>query len=345
MKALVWLLLSVPFISTCAIERPIPPAAQVLYQPRIPAGLTHPLPVPPANPMTSEKIALGRQLFFETMLSKDNSLSCSSCHNPDNGYSDDRRFSLGIGRIQGKRNAPSLLNVAYRSPLFWDGRASSLEEQVLEVVSSPEELGGIPEEAVDRLRSSRYYRTLFLKAFGSEKITLERVAFAIASFERTLLSGDSSFDLSQKADRPRPLMEAARRGLALFRGKANCHICHREPLFTDNRFHNTGVSWDANPRDLGLAEVTGREDDRGKFRTPPLRDLLHSAPYMHDGSMASLEEVIDFYSRGGNPNPNVDPAIQPIRLTPSEKADLALFLRSLNGTSWQEAKWPRQLIR
>lgn len=301
------------------------------------------VPTPVDNPLTVAKAKLGKYLFFDLRLSRDQSVSCSSCHRPHRGYTDAVATPTGVGGT-GRRNAPSLLNVVYRTPLFWDGRVGSLEEQVEAVITSPREMDNTPETVVERLRASHLYRSFFRDAFGSEEITMERIAQAIASFERTILSADSTFDRSLDAENPRPLTDAARRGFQLFTGKAQCSLCHSGPIFSDNGFYNLGVGWDRPDRDLGRYEDTALEEDRGRFKTPTLRDLVHTAPYMHDGSMESLEEVIDFFDRGGGPNPYLDPRMKPLNLTQREKADLAAFLRSLSGTTWQEPKWPENLI-
>ena len=289
------------------------------------------LPVPQDNPLTVEKVELGRHLFFEKRLSRDGSLACASCHLPDRAFADSRPVAVGIGGMRGRRNAPSLLNRAYGRTMFWDGRAGSLEEQALAPMESPAELGNSHEEIVRRLAASREYRRRFERAFGTERVTIERVAQAIASFERTLLSGHSAFDRYEVFEEEDALSESARRGLALFHGKARCVLCHSGPLFTDESFHNTGVSWRKEPSDLGRFEVTAQDKDRGTFKTPSLRDVEHTAPYMHDGSLATLKEVVDFYDRGGRNNTNLDAEIRPLGLTPSEKRALVAFLRALGG--------------
>ena len=324
------------FIGTEAIDTYPLGSPDGHYLSTLPRGLHSFLPVPPGNPLTPEKVELGRYLFFEPRLSQDGTVSCASCHDPATAYSDGRSLSLGIGGAEGRRNAPSLLNVAYRSPLFWDGRVKTLEEQILKVVTNPVEFGSTPEAAIRRLETSRFHRLLYQRAFGTEQITLKGVSQAIASFERTLLSGDSVYDRSRQAGNPWLLSVQAHDGLRLFRGRANCSFCHRGSLFSDNRFHNTGVGWAEEPLDWGRYEVTGREEDRGKFKTPSLRDVEYTAPYMHNGSIENLEDVVDFYDRGGGANPFLDGAIRPLRLKDSEKAALIAFLRSLSGNSWRK---------
>jgi cytochrome c peroxidase len=297
----------------------------------VPAGLSVILPVPADSPLTAERVALGRRLFFEPRLSKDNRLSCASCHRPERAFADGRPVAVGAGRRAGRRNAPSLLNRAYASTLFWDGRAASLEEQALAPMISDVELANTYDEIERRLRADAGYVAAFREAFGPGDITRVRIAQALASFQRTLLSGGSPVDRYELLGESGALTPAAARGRALFRGRARCQFCHDGPLFTDERFHNTGVSWGRQPLDLGRFEVTGLDHDRGAFRTPSLRDIARTAPYMHDGSMATLAEVVAFYDRGGNANPHLDGLLRPLHLTLRERRDLVAFLEALTG--------------
>ena len=310
-------------------------AADVPYLLDIPLGINPGLPEPWNNRLAAEKTDLGRRLFFDTRLSRDGTVSCASCHLPERAFSDGQAIAVGIDDRPGRRNAPTLLNRAYMQSQFWDGRAASLEEQALAPMTDPSELDNTHEEIVRRLESDENYRRLFKEAFGVEEIKIERVAQAIAGFERTLLSGNSAFDRFELLGEERALSKSARRGLELFRGKARCHLCHERSLFTDDLFHNTGVSWGKQPVDFGRYEVTKHEHDQAAFRTPSLRDVAYTAPYMHDGSLETLEDVLEFYNKGGNPNPYLDPAIRPLDLTDREEEDLVDFLKSLSGTSWQ----------
>jgi cytochrome c peroxidase len=301
-----------------------------------PGGLSPLLPVPPGNPLTRQRIDLGEALFFETALSRDGSLSCASCHDPALAFTDGRARAVGIEAREGQRNAPTLLNAAYREFLFWDGRAESLEAQALRPMENASELGNSHEEVVRRLRRNRSYREQFARAFGTDEITIDRVAQAIASFERTLLSGDSDYD-RYRAGEPSALTPSQRRGLALFAGRARCTFCHTGELFTDQRFHNTGISWKSaevsatETIDLGRFDVTARAVDRAAFKTPSLRDVERTAPYMHDGSLATLEAVVEFYNEGGHPNAHLDAFVLPLDLSAGEQADLVAFLRALTG--------------
>jgi cytochrome c peroxidase len=297
----------------------------------VPIGLSPLVLVPWDNPLTADRATLGRRLFFDKRLSRDGRMACASCHQPQHAFADRRPIAIGIGGRSGRRNVPSLLNRAYARVLFWDGRMTALEEQALAPLTSPAELGSTIEEIIHRLTGDSSYVASFERAFGDASITGARVAQALASFERTLLSGDAAVDRYETGRRKDALSPAAARGLGLFRGKARCHICHDGALFSDGRFHNTGVSWERLPIDRGRFEVTGAEADRGAFRTPSLRDVARTAPYMHDGSFRTLPDVVAFYDRGVNRNPNLDGVIQPLRLTAAERRDLVAFLDALTG--------------
>lgn len=297
----------------------------------VPLGLSALVPVPAANPVTPAKVALGRRLFFEKRLSRDGRLACASCHKPSHAFADDRPVALGVAGRKGRRNAPSLLNRAYLRTLFWDGRAASLEDQAMLPIVAATELANTHEEVIRRLSRDGSYVAAFRDAFGDTAITTTRVAEALASFERTLLSGDSDVDRFERLGDLAALSSAAARGRVLFRGKARCHVCHDGPLFSDQRFHNTGVSWGREPLDRGRFEVTRMQADLGAFRTPSLRDVRRSAPYMHDGSMRSLSDVVVFYDRGAGANPYLDGLIRPLGLTAAERRDLVAFLNALTG--------------
>jgi cytochrome c peroxidase len=302
------------------------------YLVTLPMGARATLPVPADNPLTSARVALGRRLFFEQRLSRDGSVACASCHAPNRAFTDGRERPLGVGGVRGRRNAPTLINRAYGRSFFWDGRAATLEEQALQPMVSPHEMANTHQEIVRRLAMDPSYRRDFERAFGTEDITIGLVARAIAAFERTLVAGGSAFDRLATVGDSAALLPEARRGLELFRGRARCIVCHEPPLFTEERFHNTGVAWrNGPPADSGRYEVSRRADDVGAFKTPTLREVERTAPYMHDGSIATLEEVVDFYDRGGIPNPYLDPLIRPLRLTSEEKQALLAFLRSLEG--------------
>ena len=279
-----------------------------------PLGLDIYMPTPSANPLTREKVALGRRLFFDKRLSRDGTLACASCHNPERSFSDGRAVARGINGAEGTRNAPALINRGYGRAFFWDGRADSLEGQVLQPILNPFELG---------LTVSELERRTGKKAVD--------VSAALASYVRTIRSGDSRFD-RYTAGRTASLNALEKAGLQVFRGKGGCTACHIGPNFTDERFHNTGVAWrDGRLADEGRFEVSANPQDHGAFKTPTLREIGRSAPYMHDGSLATLTDVVDFYSDGGRTHPNLDLQIRPRNLTEEEKRALIAFLKTLSG--------------
>ena len=303
-----------------------------------PLGLP-PVPVPPGNPPTVESIALGRRLFYDPSLSKDNSISCASCHNPMFRFADARERSIGVGGALGLRHAPTLVNVAYSPLLFWDGRAASLESQVLGPMADPLEMNQTHEASIAKLRRDSGYAAIFHAAFGTDDITLDRVENALASFERTILSGNSPFDRYQFLGQKTALTAAQVRGLAVFTDphRGNCSSCHtiaaKYALFTDGQFHNTGEGADDNDEfaDPGRYKVTHADADKGAFKTPTLRDVAVSGPYMHDGKLKTLKAVVDFYAGKGNSNPNLDAKMKTINLTGQDRDDLVEFLKSLTG--------------
>jgi cytochrome c peroxidase len=296
----------------------------------IPLGLDPNRPIPKDNALTEAKVQLGRRLFFDPILSADGMVSCASCHDPAHGFSRPQRFAVGVRAQRSARNAPSLFNRAYGTAFFWDGREKSLEAQALRPIESPTEMGSTVAEAVQRLRSQREYAAQFRAVFA-DGVTAENLARAIASFERVLLTGDSRVDRFRAGDL-RALTDSERHGLWLFESRGRCWRCHTGPNFTDESFHNTGVSWGQEPVDWGRYTITKQESDRGRFKTPTLRGLTATAPYMHDGSLATLEEVLEFYNRGGIKNPNVDPAIGPLGLSKDDLRDLVAFLRALSDS-------------
>lgn len=305
------------------------------YFATIPLGIHPGLPEPSDNWFTARKAELGELLFFDTLLSADGTVSCSTCHLPEKAFSDGQALSTGIDGRPGRRNAPTLLNRAYARTQFWDGRAASLEEQALAPLINPDEMGNTHEEIVLRLEADQNYRHLFEEAFGGGGIKIEQVAKSIASFERTLVSGNSAYDRFELRGETDALSSSAQRGLELFRDKARCHLCHAGSLFSDDLFHNTGVSWGRQPIDLGRYEIIEREHYQGMFRTPSLRDVDLTAPYMHDGSIETLEDVVEHYNDGGNPNPYLELSIRTLHLSSQEKGDLVAFLKSLSGSNWQ----------
>ena len=291
-------------------------------------GPLPPVPVPADNPQSDAKIELGKMLFFDKRLSFDKSMSCATCHDPAKGYSDGLPLSIGLGKMALGRHSPTLLNAAYNSTQLWDGRVSALEEGAQYMIESPDAMNLKRRELADRLNKVPEYKKRFQKVFGKEA-NIENVAKAIASFERTLVTSDAPFDRYMLGDK-HALTNEEKRGLALFVGKAVCSKCHSGPNFTDNQFHSLGVSQEG--ADLGRYSVTKEEKDKWRFRTTPLRNLTQTAPYMHNGSIETLEGVINFYHRGGGSNRfNKSPNMIKLHLTNQEKKELVSFLKALDG--------------
>ncbi len=314
---------------------PTPMALEVppLFEEKILAPI-----IPFDNPQTVEGVALGKKLFFDPILSADNTQSCASCHAPENAFTDSDRFSVGIDGLEGNRNSMPIFNMAfnYDEKFFWDGRVFSLERQAKQPVENPIEMHNTWSNAVTQLRNHEEYPELFERAFGSTMINANLVTKAIAQFERTLISGNAKFDrylLGTATLTPEEL-----NGFNIFMDEArgDCFHCHgsiNNPLWTDNLFHNNGL--DATFIDLGLGEVTGDPADNGKFKTPSLRNLAYTAPYMHDGRFNTLDEVINHYSEGLQNSSTVDPLMKKVdeggvHLTNQDKADLKAFLLSLS---------------
>lgn len=310
-----------------------------------PVGLP-PVPWPKDNPYTAKKAELGRLLFFDKRLSSDGTVSCASCHSVPFGFADPDSVSLGVRGRKGTRNAPTVINAAYLKKLFWDGRANSLEAQCLGPLSNPLEmtLDEDPhqsyQECHKRISSIPGYQKLFKEVFG-EECTMENLTKAIATFERTIISSNSRYD-QYIAGNKQALTAEELKGWEVF-NKSRCGACHGGPLFSDGKFYNIGVGMDrANDRDLGRYMITKQEQDWGCFKAPTLRDITKTAPYMHDGSIKTLEEVIDYYDKGGTPNAHLDPLIKPLHLTPSDKKALIAFLKSLDGQGWEHISGPTE---
>jgi cytochrome c peroxidase len=282
--------------------------------------------IPPDNPLTPAKVALGRRLFHDPLLSADRSLACASCHRPELGFSDTLAVSPGVDGRVGRRSTPTLLNRAYGRAFFWDGRAETLEDAVLRPIRDPVELALPLAELVRRLDAEPAYREAFRRAFPGESVTQENLGRALASFVRTLITGDSPADRFAAGDST-ALTREEREGRRLFFAEARCAQCHAGPNLTDEEFHNTGVA--SGSADPGRYAVSGRDEDRGRFKTPTLREVGRRPPFMHDGSLRSLEEVIDFYDRGGGDHPLRTGRLRPLRLAPAQKQALAAFVRVL----------------
>nr|WP_286178051.1 cytochrome c peroxidase [Rhodopirellula sp. JC639] len=312
--------------------------------------------IPDDNPITRAKIELGRQLYFDPRLSSDSTISCASCHDPAQGYGAQTQFGVGVRGQEGGRNSPVAYNRIVSNAQFWDGRAATLEDQAVGPIANPIEMGNSHESCVADLAANPIYKLQFEKVFG-DGVTIENVGKAIATFERALVTGPAPYDfqndldtfekvfaddleyldeepeLKEKYDALKaaiaanPMSESAKRGMKLFAGKANCATCHAGANFTDEQYHNLGVGMEADDPDLGRYEVTKQEKDKGAFKTPTLRNIALSAPYMHDGSQQTLAEVVDWYDKGGHKNPWLSDKMKVLNLTDQEKADLVAFMK------------------
>ena len=289
-----------------------------------PLGLKR-MRIPRDNPLSAEKIALGKQLYFDPRLSRDNTVSCASCHDPQQGWSNGERFATGVRGQKGGRSAPTIINAGYQYFQFWDGRAQHVEGQALGPVQNPIEMDLTLEEMETRLSEIPGYVQQFEAVFGGPPAA-EHVAKAIGAFERTVLSGNAPYDRDRAGDGS-ALSAAALRGKDVFFNKAHCSACHSGPNFSDGGFHNLGVGMDAAEPDEGRFAETQLVGDRGSFKTPTLREIARTAPYMHDGSLATLEAVVEYYDKGGIANPQLDEEIFPLKLTAQQKADLVTFLK------------------
>ncbi len=280
------------------------------------------------NPMTVEKVALGKKLFFDMSLSVDYTMSCATCHDPEKGWSNGLPVAEGVSGENGTRNVPTIVNAAFFRAMFWDGRAYSLEGQALGPILNKDEMGMPSKQAlVERLSEDEDYPTLFAKAF-SDGLNAKNVARAIACYERTIVAGNSPYDRYVAGDKT-ALSESAERGMKLFfnERKSKCSICHEAPTFTALFYHNLGVGMEQEDPDLGRFEVTKIENNKGRFKVPTVRDVQFTAPYMHDGSIATLEEVIELYDKGGIANPYLSKEMRgKLNLTKQEKADLIAFM-------------------
>ncbi|MCA9016285.1 MAG: c-type cytochrome [Planctomycetaceae bacterium] len=307
------------------------------------------------NPLTRAKVELGRQLYFDTRLSSDNTVSCASCHHPDEGYGRHTQFGVGVRNQEGGRNSPVSYNRILSGPQFWDGRAATLEEQAVGPIANPIEMANTHENTVKTLKGIPGYQMQFKKIF-KDGVTIDNVGQAIAAFERTLVSGPSPFDYQEKLKpflkmdkedledveeeykaalaqaKAHPMSKSAQRGMELFFSeKVNCAACHLGPNLADEKYHNLGVGMDAKKPDLGRYEVTKQDKDKGAFKTPTIRNVEFSAPYMHDGSLKTLEEVVEHYNKGGTPNPYLSEKVKKLNLSDQDKKDLVAFMKACSG--------------
>jgi len=310
------------------------------------------------NPLTRAKIELGRQLYFDPRLSSDGTISCASCHDPEQGFAKSTRFGVGVKAQEGNRNSPTAYNRILSDVQFWDGRATSLEEQAKGPIANPIEMSNTHEKCMDGVGKIEGYKKQFDKIFG--KVSIDGAADAIASFERAIVTGASPYDYQEKlkpfekvdlkelkADDPdlyaeyekyaelakkNPMSDSAKRGREIFFGtKGGCTACHVGPNLSDEKFWNLGVGMDAAKPDLGRFEVTKKEEDKGAFKTPTIRNVAQTPPYMHDGSQKTLEEVVEWYAKGGHPNPWLSKNVRKLDLTAQDKADLVEFMKACTG--------------
>ena len=298
----------------------------------VPSGFEEMPEIPSDNPQTPEKVNLGRKLFFDPILSENGTVSCASCHQPEFGFASPDAKAIGIDGRTGKRNAPSLLNRAYGENFLWDGSAKSLEDQALTPIGNPDELGGSVEAVLKSIQANKDYVAEFKKVFGGEdSVNKENLAKAIASFERTLVGGNSLVDQFRASDY-RALPQEARTGMWLFESRAGCWKCHSGPNLSDEEFHNTGVGFGEKDRDPGRMEVSKDAKDNFAFKTPTLRGVAETGPFMHDGSVKTLKEVVEFYNKGGSKDdPELDKDIKPLDLSDEEVGFLVEFLKALSG--------------
>lgn len=322
--------------------------------------------IPEDNPMTRAKIELGRQLYFDVRLSSDATISCASCHAPDQGFAAHTQFGVGVRGQEGNRNSPVSYNRIVSKAQFWDGRAESLEAQAVGPIANPIEMANTHPAAVATVRGIAGYTLQFEKIFD-DGVTIDNIGKAIATFERAIVTGPTPFDywnplqkfkevfaldledmdalreedpdLAKKYDlmvaatAKHPMSESAQRGMSLFFKKANCATCHAGANFSDEQYHNLGVAMDVSDPDLGRFTVTKDEKDKGAFKTPTLRNVALSAPYMHDGSQATLEEVMKWYNKGGHANAWLSDKVKALNLTDQEQADVVAFMKEgLSGT-------------
>lgn len=325
------------FITLCLAAAP---PSKTALQPREPLGLA-PVVWPRDNPYTPEKAALGRYLYFDPRLSADGTVSCATCHNPKFAFTDGDAVSTGIRGQKGNRSAPTVINRAYSLAQFWDGRAATLEAQATGPMANPIEMGNTHQAIVGHLKKIAGYRELFARAFNKEDFTIDEVAQAISTFERTIMSGNSPYD-RYNAGRKNAMTPAQVHGMDVFFNKAKCDACHEGVNFTSNMFANIGIGIDKPDPDLGRFAVTHDPKDWGAFKTPTLREIARTAPYMHDGSLKTLDDVVEYYDKGGTPNRNLDAKIKPLHLAPQDKKDLVAFLNALSGEGWQAINPPEK---
>ena len=307
-----------------------PAAEEAAVEAKVSLGLP-PVPVPEDNPMTDEKIELGKLLYFDKRLSKDGKIACAPCHDPKMAWTEHEPTSTGIGDQVGGANSPTVINAAYATAQFWDGRMATLEEQALGPIENPIEMGHKLDDLVPQLNEIAGYKERFQKVFGTD-VTADGIAKAIATFERTVLSGNSPYDKSEAGDE-NALNEAQKKGMELF-DDAGCSSCHAPPMFSNYKYYNAGVGMAKEPPDAGRKGVTGEDKDLGKFRVPSLREVANTGPYFHDGSCDSLGKAVAMMAGGGMDNPNLSTLLKGIGakgISAEDQASIVEFLKALSG--------------
>jgi cytochrome c peroxidase len=306
----------------------------------VPLGLP-PIPWPEDNPYSVARAELGKVLFFDGRLSANGIVSCAFCHDPSHAFAGSAPLSIGVNGKSEVRHTPTLINRAWGKSQFWDGRAYTLEAQIVVPVTNPNEMGMTTDRVVQTIRGITVYAPLFAAAFGDTTIDFDRITKAIATFERTIVSGNSAYDRYLSGDKS-ALTKQQKDGLDFFNKKGECAECHSGPNLSDEKFTNIGIGMDRIDPDPGREDVTQKRRDFGKFKVPTLRDLARRAPYMHDGSEKTLSEVLDVYAKGGLPNPHLDTRLAPFYLDEETRQDLLAFLDALNGEGWQNIKAPAE---
>lgn len=303
-----------------------------------PNGFEELPPFPESNPYSAVKVQLGRKLFFDPILSSDNSVACASCHRPEVGFADTKKIAVGISGKTGTRNVPTILNRGFGTIFTWDGKAETLESQVETPLTNPNEMGNESVDAVvGELKQQPHYVEAFANVFAEDAkpspaaaVTQENLSKAIAAFERVLIYGDTKVDRFRSAEYE-ALSREARQGMWIFESRGGCWKCHGGENFADDQFHNTGVGFGDAKRDLGRFDQSEQDEDKFKFKTPTLRGVEFTAPYFHDGSKATLKEVVEFYNEGGAPDdPLLDKDMKPLKLSEEEVGFLVEFLKALS---------------
>jgi len=352
-KYLAFALLSLMFFVACDKDEDEETSKIVIVQDETEYVLTHgnlpPPQLPADNKMTVQGVELGRMLFYETMLSKDGSQNCASCHNQKNGFSDTTQFSIGVAGLPGKRQAMAIFNMAWhKNEFFWDGRAHLLRDQSLKPIEDELEMDETLENVIAKLSATDLYKNQFMRAFGSEEITSEKMSLAMEQFMFNIVSADSKFDkfrageisLSESEERGRILFETEYNPYFPDDSGADCKHCHGGPNFDNNQYMNNGLDSDANITDIGRESVTENANDKAKFKVPSLRNIALTPPYMHDGRFNTLEEVIEHYNSGVKQSGSIDPAILNtlnhggLLLTDQDKTDLVNFLKTLTDDTF-----------